>query len=104
MLDSPNLVHIKTTALTTAFGLTRLMEANGDNIMTTSDNDGSAFMVSTKHSPSLHQQQATSTMTTSPILSQPKSSVRNAMDEDEQTIFDDDPMEGDSQPTTTVIS
>jgi len=104
MLDSPNLVHIKTTALTTAFGLTRLMEANGDNIMTTSDNDGSAFMVSTKHSPSLHQQQATSTMTTSPILSQPKSSARNAMDEDAQTIFDDDPMEGDSQATTTVIS
>ena len=103
-MTDATLVHTKTTSLTTAFGLTRLMETTNDNVMmTSSDNDGSAFLVSNKfnHSPS-NQQQSTS-MTTSPILNQPKPCMKS-MDEDEQTIFDDDPMEGDSQQQTAIIS
>lgn len=97
--DSPTgLINTKTTSLTTAFGLTRLMETNTDSLMmTTNENDGSAFLISTKHN-ILPSQQSNSPAA---VLKQPK--ISKIMNNDDQTIFDDDPMEDDSQ-TTTVIS
>ena len=85
--------HAKTASLTTAFGLTRLMD--NSNLMTSNDIDDSAFLQTTKQQ---QQQQQ-------PILTQPTSS-KNTDEIDDQSIFDDDPMEDETQHqnTTTIIS
>jgi len=91
--EETDLKHAKTASLTTAFGLTRLMDNN--NLMNTNEdmNNDNAFLTKQQQ-----QQQ--------PILTQPKS-TKNTNELDEQSIFEDDPMESDDnntqQPNTTTI-